>query len=78
MVHQADLVIGIRFPRPVDLYRAGGLAAGSVAQISGDAAVLPLEFFDRVERRVAGKKAMVEFNPPPGISKSGKPEPASS
>jgi hypothetical protein len=24
------------------------------------------------------KKAIVEFNPPPGISNSGKPEPASS
>ena len=78
MIHQPELVVGIGFPRPVDLDRAGGLAAGGVAQVRRDAAVLSLEFLDGVERGCRLKQEIVEFNPPPGISISGKPEPASS
>jgi hypothetical protein len=47
MVHQAELVVGIGFPRPVDLNRAGGLSAGRVAQVCRDAAVLSPELVDR-------------------------------
>src|SRR5215471_18922724 len=51
------MVVGIGFPRPVHLDRTGGLAAGGVAQVRRDAAILSLEFLDRVERRVAGEEA---------------------
>jgi hypothetical protein len=50
MIHQAEVVVGERLPRPIDFYRTGGLAAGSVAQVRRDAAILPLELLDRVER----------------------------
>ncbi len=33
VIHQTELVIGMRIPRPVDLERAGGLAAIGVAQV---------------------------------------------
>src|SRR5580704_7927660 len=56
MIHQADLVVGVGFPRPVDLDRAGGLAAGGVAQVSCDAAILSLELLNGVEGRVAGEE----------------------
>ena len=49
MIHQAEMVVGIGIPRPVDLERAGGLAAVGVAQVRRDAAVLSLELLDRVE-----------------------------
>jgi hypothetical protein len=78
MIHQAELVVGVGVPRPVDLDRAGGLAGGSVAQVRRDAAILSLELLNGVEGRVAVKKDMVAFNPPPGSSISGKPDPASS
>ena len=49
VIHQAEMVIGVGIPRPVDLERAGGLAAIGVAQVRRDAAVLSLELLDRVE-----------------------------
>jgi hypothetical protein len=45
------MVVRVCVPRPIDLERTGRLAAVCVAQVCGDAAVLALEFFDRVERR---------------------------
>src|SRR6202023_3030318 len=48
MIHQAELVVGVGFPRPVDLYRAGGLAAGGVAQVCRDRAILSLELLNRI------------------------------
>src|SRR4029077_6032297 len=57
MVHQAELIVGIGFPRPVDFARTSRLAAGGVAQVRRDTAVLPLELLDRVERRVASEEA---------------------
>jgi len=78
MIHEAELVVGVGFPRPVDLDRAGGLTAGGVAQVRGDTAIFSLELVDRGKRVAALKPATVEFNPPPGSSNSGKPEPASS
>jgi hypothetical protein len=78
VIHQAELVIGIGFPRPVDLDGAGGLAAGGVAQVRRDAAVFSLELLDRGKGLPLFSPAIVEFNPPPGSSISGKPEPASS
>ena len=71
------MVVGKRVPRPVDLKRARGLAALGVAQIGRDNAKLPLELVEWVERCVASP-AIVELSPPPGITSSGKPEPASS
>ena len=49
MIHQAELVVGIGFPRPVDFDRAGGLAAGGIAQVRRDAAVFRLELIDRIK-----------------------------
>src|SRR6478736_8095624 len=49
------MVVGVCIPRPVDLERAGGVAATRVAQVRRDAAVLPLELLDRVKRRTAGE-----------------------
>src|SRR5262249_21702269 len=57
VIHHAKLVIGVRVPRPVDLKRAGGLAAIGVAQVRCDAAVLVLELLDWVEWRVPGEEA---------------------
>ena len=55
MIQKAELVVGIGLG-PVDLDRAGGLAAGGVANVRRDAPVLSLELLDRVERRVAGEE----------------------
>src|SRR5580698_8167124 len=52
MIHQAKLVVGIGFPRPLDLHRAGRLAAGGIAQVRRDAAILSFELLDRVKWRV--------------------------
>ena len=79
MIHQRELIIGMGIPGAVDLERTGGLAGRRVAQVEGDAAVFVAELLDGVEGRiVAGDARMFEFNPPPAISSSGKPEPASS
>src|SRR6266704_2466304 len=43
------MIFGICIPRPVDLERAGGLAAIGVAQVREDAAVLSLELLDRIK-----------------------------
>jgi hypothetical protein len=49
MIHQADMVVGIGVPRPVDLKRTGGLATLGVAQIGCDNAKLALELVEWVE-----------------------------
>ena len=49
VIHQAELVVGVCVPGPVDLERAGGLAAVGVAQVCRDTAVLVLELLDRVD-----------------------------
>jgi hypothetical protein len=72
------LVVSIGFPGAIDLDRTGGLPVGGVAEVRGDAAILSLEFLIAFKGALPEKKAMVEFNPPPGINNSGKPEPASS
>ena len=77
MIHQGELVVGVGVPRPIDFNRAGGLAGRGVAEVRGDAAILSLELLDRVEGELPVKNAMVAFNPPPGRSISGKPDPAS-
>jgi hypothetical protein len=38
MIHQADTVVGIRVPRPVDFQRSRRLAGIGIAQIGPDAA----------------------------------------
>ena len=78
MIHQAELIVGIGFPWPVDLDRAGGLAVGGVTQVCGDAAILSLNSSIALKGELPVKKAIVEFNPPPGSSNNGKPAPASS
>ena len=47
VIHQPELVVGVGVPGPVDLERAGGLAAVGVAQVRRDAAVLALELLHR-------------------------------
>jgi hypothetical protein len=42
-------VVGVCVPGPVDLERAGGLAAVGVAQVCRDTAVLVLELLDCVD-----------------------------
>src|SRR5882724_5784468 len=49
VIHQAELVVGVCVPGPVDLQRAGGLAGVGVAQVRRDAAVLALELLPGVE-----------------------------
>src|SRR5882724_4809245 len=66
VIHQAELVVGVRVPGPVDLQRAGGLAAVGVAQVHRDAAVLVLELLDRVERRVTGEEGDGRVQPTAG------------
>src|SRR5580693_3684493 len=66
MIHQAELVVGVGIPRPVDLYRAGGLAAGGVAEVRRDAAILSLELLNGVEGRVAGEEGYGRIQSPAG------------
>ena len=47
------MVIGIGIPGPIDLERAGGLAAIGVAHVREDAAVFSLELLDRIKRPAA-------------------------
>src|SRR5215471_9501213 len=56
VIHQSELIVRIRLPRPLNLDRSRGLTARRVAQVRGDAAILALELFNRVERRVAGEE----------------------
>src|SRR5580692_11287619 len=66
MIHQTELVVGVGIPRPVDLDRAGGLAAGGVAQVRCDAAILSLELLSGVEGRVAGEEGYGGVQSPAG------------
>src|SRR5271169_2020092 len=66
MIHQTELVVGVGFPRLVDLDRAGGLAAGSVTQVRCDAAILSLELLNGVEGRVAGEECYGGVQSPAG------------
>src|SRR5207245_669997 len=52
VVHQAEMVVGVGVPRPVDLERARGLTAIGIAQIRRDDAILALEGLHRVEGMV--------------------------
>src|SRR5215510_9761700 len=47
------MIIGIGIPRPIDLERAGRLAAIGVAHVREDAAVFSRELFDRIKRSAA-------------------------
>src|SRR5262249_49652347 len=53
MIHHADMVIGIRIPRAIDLNRTRRLAGIGVAQVRRDAAVLSLELVDGVKGQSA-------------------------
>src|SRR4029450_8906675 len=57
LTHQANLALRLRFPWPVALHWTSRLAVGRVAQVRRDAAEVPLEILDRVERRGAGEAA---------------------
>src|SRR5262245_50438898 len=50
MIHQADMVVGIGVPRPVDLKGPRGLATLGVAHIGRDHTKLALELVEWVER----------------------------
>src|SRR5262249_25892127 len=49
LIQHAQVIVGIGIPGAVDLERAGGVAAAGIAQVGRDAAVLTLEFRDRIE-----------------------------
>jgi hypothetical protein len=66
VIHQAEVVVGVRVPGPVDLEWTGRLAAVGVAQVRRDAAVLVLELIDRVERRIPGEEADGRVQTPTG------------
>src|ERR1700676_351727 len=66
MIHQSELVVGVGLPWPVDLDRAGGLAAGGVAQVRCDATILTLELLNGVEGRVATKEGYGGVHSPAG------------
>src|SRR6266851_4166634 len=66
MINQSELVVGVGIPRPVDLDRASGLAAGGVAQVRRDAAILSLELLNGVEGRVAGEEGYGGVQSPAG------------
>jgi hypothetical protein len=70
------MVVGIGVPRPVDLKRAGGLAALGIAQIRRDNAKLALELVEWVEG--VGREPRDRRVEPSGMTSSGKPEPVSS
>ena len=50
MIHQAEVIVRVGVPRPVDVQRSRGLAAFGVAQIGRDNAKLVLELVHRIER----------------------------
>ena len=52
VIHEAEVVVGVGVPGPVDLERAGGLAARRVTQVGRNAAILAFELVDGIERRV--------------------------
>ena len=59
--------LAIGFPRPIDLDRTGGLAAGGVAQVRRDATIFSLELLDRIKGRVAAEEGKCwSSTPPPG------------
>src|ERR1700693_1964972 len=66
MIHQADLVVGVGIPRPVNLDGTGGLAAGGIAQVRRDAAILSLELLNGVEGRVAAEEGYGGVQSPAG------------
>src|ERR1700730_1022395 len=66
MIHQTEMVIGVGFPRPLDLDRTGGLAAWGVAQVRCDEAILSLELLNGVEGRVAGEEGNGGVQSPAG------------
>src|SRR5215468_11198672 len=49
MLHQAELVVSIGFPRPIELDGTRGLTAEGIAQVRGDAAVFRLQLLDRIK-----------------------------
>ena len=77
MIHQAELVVGVGLPGPINLDRAGGLASGCVAQVRRDAAVLSLELLNWV-KGPAAQAGDRRVQSPPAMSNNGKPDPASS
>ena len=49
MIHQTEVVVGMRIPWAIDLEGTCGLAAISVAKVGADAAVFVLELIHRIE-----------------------------
>src|SRR5215471_4019698 len=66
------MVIGIGIPRPIDLERAGGLAAIGVAQVREDAAIFSLELFDRIKRSAAFQEGDRRVQSPAGDKQQRK------
>src|SRR5579862_8137811 len=49
MIHQAEMVVGMRIPGAIDLEGTCGLAVISIAKVGADAAVFVLELIHRIE-----------------------------
>src|SRR5689334_5224048 len=52
MVHQAEMVVGMRIPWTIDVEGTRGLAAIGVAKVGANAAVFVLELVKRIERGI--------------------------
>ena len=76
MVHHAELVVGEGVPRIVDRNRAGRIAVAGVALVHGDHAEV-VHNSSMMLITAVGQLLMREFRPPPGVARSGKPEPIS-
>src|SRR5439155_18449956 len=66
MIHQAEVVVGVGLPRPIDFNWPGGLAGRGVAQVRRDAAILSLELLDRIEGRIAAEERDGRVQSPTG------------
>ena len=80
MPHEPQLIVRIPVPGIVHPQRPGRLPAASVALVHG---VIQAEVVFELVHGIEGvpdevQTPMLEFSPPPGMSNSGKPEPASS
>ena len=73
MIHQAELVVGIGVPGPVQVQGPRGLTAFGVAQWAAITRNSSLNSSSGLNGCLA-RPATVEFSPPPGMTSSGKPD----
>jgi hypothetical protein len=73
MVHQADMVVGEGVPRPSLSSGPEDCPALALRRSAAMQRNLSLNSVSALNGWVAARPAMVEFRPPPGMMKSGKP-----